>query len=67
MNEETKNLLYVISKGRKDLVDIYNIIESGYGGILSDGSIVDRLEYPEAIPLQRNLLFNTPEPKNIDK
>ncbi len=47
------------------LMERLAICESGYGGILHNGNIVDRRRYPQAIPLPKNSLFNTPEPKEI--
>lgn len=38
------------------------ISKSGYGGILSNGQIVDRRTYPEATPMQKNSMFGIPEP-----
>lgn len=49
----------------KELLKIHEIIKSGYGGILSNGNIVDRRDHPEAIPFAKNLLFDTPEPKDL--
>ena len=46
-----------------DLLERVAICRSGYGGILHNGNIVDRRQYPLAIPLQKNTLFGTPEPK----
>jgi len=45
------------------LLECVAISQSGYGGILYNGNIVDRRQYPLAIPLQKNTLFGTPEPK----
>ncbi len=41
------------------------LIKSGYAGVLSNGNIVDRREYPEAIPVQKNSLLGVPEPKEL--
>jgi len=41
------------------------LIESGYGGINKKGTIVDRREVKDAVPFQKNSLFNTPKPKKI--
>lgn len=40
-------------------------IESGYGGVLSTGEIVDRRQHPNAIPLQENPHLGTPAPKPV--
>ena len=42
------------------------IIESGYAGVDKTGKIVDRREYPDAVPIQRNTLLDVPEPKEGD-
>jgi hypothetical protein len=44
---------------------IKSIIESGYAGVLGNGNIVDRREHPTAIPIPKNSMFNTPEPKDV--
>lgn len=54
---------------RKDRLDFLlksiDIIQSGYGGILPTGTIVDRRIYPTAVPIQENKLFGIPKPKEI--
>jgi hypothetical protein len=62
MTEETKRLL--IEKGREDLVKIHEINQSGYAGILPSGQIVDKREFPKAIPVPENKLLGIPKPKN---
>lgn len=37
----------------------------GYAGILPNGNLVDRREFPKAIPLQENEMFNIPKPKKL--
>lgn len=64
MTEEQKEKL--IKAGRQDLIDIHEINQSGYAGVLSNGNIVDRRIYPHAIPIQKNSLFNIPEPKELN-
>jgi hypothetical protein len=49
----------------EDLIERVAISQSGYGGILHNGNIVDRRQHPLAIPLQKNTMFGTPEPKEI--
>lgn len=63
MTEELKQKL--IDAGRTDLLEILELNSSGYAGVLSSGMIVDRRKFPEAIPIQKNRLFNIPEPKEI--
>jgi hypothetical protein len=63
MTEEIKQKL--IAAGRADLVEVYEINQSGYAGILSNGNIVDRRKYPEAIPVQKNESLGIPESKPL--
>lgn len=44
---------------------IQGLNASGYAGILSNGNIVDRREFPEAIPVQKSSVFGTVEPKDL--
>lgn len=65
MNKETRELL--ISKGRQDLVDIWDFQQEGYAGILPNGNIVDRRKHPKAVSVQKNILFGVPSPKELPK
>ena len=38
---------------------------SGYAGVNQQGTIVDRREHPEAIPIQKNSMFGVVEPKKL--
>lgn len=40
---------------------------AGYAGIDQHGTIVDRREHPEAIPIQKNTMMDVPEPKPVKK
>lgn len=51
----------------KRLMDGVNLTKSGYAGILPSGTIVDRREHPDAIPIQKNSMFGNPVPKKILK
>lgn len=42
---------------------IKEIQDAGYLGVMPDGKLVDRREFPEAIAMQENSLLGTPEPK----
>ena len=48
------------------LMKILEINKSGYAGVLPNGNIVDRREHPTAIPVQKNAMFNIPEPKKLE-
>ena len=61
MTEEMKQQLIAASK--EGLVKIYELNKSGYAGCNRSGNIVDRREFPDAVPVQANSLFNIPEPK----
>ncbi len=63
MDEETKQKLK--EAGREDLIEIFEINQSGYAGVLSNGNIVDRRIFPEAIAVQKNSMFGIPEPKDL--
>lgn len=63
LTEEDKEKLR--AAGREDLIKTFEINQSGYAGVLPNGNIVDRREHPEAIPIQKNSLFNIPEPKDL--
>jgi hypothetical protein len=65
MTEETKQAL--IAAGRKDLIDIHEINQSGYAGVNKKGNIVDRRLYPDAVPVQKNSIFGIPEPRELPK
>ena len=41
------------------------ISKSGYGGVNKLGYIVDRREFPDAVPIQENSMFGTPKPIKI--
>ncbi len=65
MTEETKQKLR--DAGREDLIKIHEINESGYAGIMPNGNIVDRREFPSAIPVQENKMLNIPKSKKLPK
>ena len=44
-----------------------DVIASGYAGVLPNGNIVDRREFPDALPVQKNEMFNVPKPKKVEK
>ena len=47
------------------LLKTLEISKSGYAGILPNGNIVDRREHPEAMPIEKNEMFEIPKPKEI--
>lgn len=44
---------------------ISDCVRSGYGGCLPGGEIVDRRQYPDAVPLEENSLLGIPAPNPI--
>lgn len=64
MTEEFKQKL--IKAGRKGLVEIFEINQSGYAGCDRNGNIVDRRKFPKAVPIQENRLLGIPKPKKLD-
>ena len=48
----------------EQLLQVKRISQSGWGGILSNGNIVDRREHPNAIPIAKNSMFGVPEPNS---
>lgn len=57
-----ENRQKLIEQGRQDLVDAYDLLNSGYAGIDRNGGIVDRRINHEAVPIKENKMFNTPPP-----
>ena len=56
---------------KRKLLEHFEVLKKftaeGYAGCLSNGTIVDRREHPEAIPVQKNSLLNVPEPKDLNR
>ena len=46
---------------------LIKVIREGFGGMLSNGNLVDRREHPEAHPIAKNTFLGTPTPKEITK
>lgn len=63
MTDETKQKLR--DAGREDLIEIHEINQSGYAGINSNGHIVDRRKFPNAVPVQENSLLGIPPVKKL--
>ena len=51
----------------KELRKILELNKTGYAGVLPNGNIVDRREYPEAVPVQENKMFNVAKPKPVNR
>lgn len=62
MTDEVKERLK--AAGREDLIKTFEVIQSGYAGTMPNGHIVDRREFPEAVPVEENQLLNAP--KSLD-
>lgn len=63
MSEETKQKL--IAAGREDLIKVFEINQSGYAGCDRKGTIVDRRENPDAVPVHENSLFGIPPAQKL--
>ena len=63
MTEESRQKL--IAVGRQDLVDAYDLLQTGYAGINQHVTIVDRRLFPEAVEIKHNSMFDTPPPKKL--
>lgn len=59
------NRAKLIANGRRDLVDAYDLLQSGYAGINQNGTIVDRRIVTTAVEIPYNPMFDTPAPKKI--
>ncbi len=63
MTEEVRTKLK--NSGRHDLIETFEIIQSGFAGTMPNGNIVERRKFPEAVPVQENQLLNAPKPLDI--
>ncbi len=54
-----------VSERVKLLLKGIEISKSGYAGILPNGNIVNRREFPKAFPVEENKMFGIPKPKKI--
>ena len=45
--------------------ELFQAIKDGYGGILKDGSLVDRRHYPKANKIKENKDLNIGKPKDV--
>lgn len=57
-----EDCLKEIEKERKKIMELN---ASGYAGCNPDGRIVDRREFPKAVPIQENPLFGIVKPKKL--
>lgn len=64
-NNDVRQAIRKTDKMLKDMEKTLKVIKSGYAGVMPNGNIVDRREYPEAVPIPENPLFNTPKPKDV--
>ena len=63
MNKKTRQEL--INSGNIHIINIMDIINSGFAGINKQGTIVDRRTDNNAVPIQKNKMFTAPEPKKV--
>jgi hypothetical protein len=48
------------------LLKAAQITQSGYGGVLGNGQIVDRREHPDAVAMQENSMMEIPAPRRVE-
>lgn len=61
-----KEKIYFLKDQKKDMAGwIKGLNASGYAGINKQGTIVDRREFPSAVPVQKNSLFGVEKPKKL--
>ena len=69
LNQSGIKLLTDVSSDQKlklqEFKKIRDLNKSGYAGINSKGTIVDRRKFPDAIPVQQNSLFGVVKPKEL--
>ena len=63
----TKDKIYYLSdQTRENMLEwIQGLNKSGYAGCGRQGTICDRREFPDAIPVQENSLFGVVKPKKL--
>lgn len=64
MDKETKVKLR--DSGREDLIKTFYVLRSGYAGINKDGTILDRREHDNLVPIPKNSNIDRPEPKEVN-
>ncbi len=64
-NHDEKETCEQVTERVKLLRKGIEIAKSGYGGINKIGHIVDRREFPDAVPILENAMFGNPKPKDI--
>ena len=52
--------------GRGDIAKLYEAVNDGYGGICSDGRIVDRRICKNVNPIPKNNWLGIPRPKKVE-
>lgn len=59
--EDCKQMADTVVQHVRDKAErITELIASGYAGVLPNGNIVDRREYPTAVAIQKNTLLHVP-------
>lgn len=59
-------ILTNLDTGIDKLMAMASAITAGFGGVASDGTVVDRREHPEALPIPENPHLNTPAPQPVE-
>jgi hypothetical protein len=63
MNAEKNN--FGSPEHRAALLKIKEITAAGWAGVMPNGNLVDRREFPEAIPVPTNTLLGVPKPNGV--
>ena len=59
---------YLLHKQEEDRAGwIVGLNKSGYAGCTSQGMIVDRRQFPDAIPVQQSSVFENAKPREVTK
>lgn len=64
-HDKEKETCEQVTERAKLLMAGVELSRSGYAGVLPNGNIVDRRNFPDAIPMQKNSQLGVPEPKKI--
>ena len=66
LNELFESINQKVMKEDEEKLNLFlktlEISKSGYAGMLPNGNIVDRREHPEAMPIEKNNMFEIPKP-----
>jgi hypothetical protein len=64
---DNQPLMSESGKMLQTLFTLMQICESGYGGVMPDGGIVDRRKHPEAQAIPENKMLRVPAPAPVER